>query len=146
MEQYKKVIDSGQRERFVTGSRRDSREGKGRYDLLPFYAIERLAQHYENGARKYGDRNWELGQPLTRYVDSCIRHLSKWMLGYREEDHLAAAGWNILSLIYTEDQISAGKLPYSLLDGLPKTVLNLWKKNKKNAKKDTNSRKKKGLK
>ena len=46
------VNDSGSRQKFETGSVRDSRSGKGRYDLLPPYALKRLAQHFENGANK----------------------------------------------------------------------------------------------
>jgi len=127
---FKKVKDSGKREKFETGSRRDMRKGKGRFDLVPSYPLQRLAQHYENGASKYGDRNWELGQPLARYVDSALRHINKWMLGYREEDHLSAAVWNIFSIMYTEQKITEGKLPPSLLEGLPSEVLQLWKTQK----------------
>ncbi|HUS51203.1 MAG TPA: dATP/dGTP diphosphohydrolase domain-containing protein, partial [Candidatus Paceibacterota bacterium] len=72
--EFKEVKDSGKRQDFDTGSRRDTRDGKGRYDLLPVRAIKRLAKHYENGAKKYGDRNWEKGQPLSRYLDSALRH------------------------------------------------------------------------
>lgn len=136
---YKKVMDSGKRETFDTGSRRDTREGKGRYDLLPFYALERLAAHYENGAIKYGDRNWELGQPIARYIDSCIRHLSKWMQGYNEEDHLAAAGWNIFAAIHNIEAIEKGELPETLLESLPGSVKKQWLKDKTGAKKKAKS-------
>jgi hypothetical protein len=53
------IQDSGQRQKFDTGSQRDIRDGKGRYDLLPCKAIRRLAQHFEGGAEKYDSRNWE---------------------------------------------------------------------------------------
>ena len=120
---FTSVVDSGKREAFKTGSVRDTRIGKGRYDLLPFSALDRLARHYENGAVKYGDRNWELGQPLGRYIDSAIRHISKWMRGMSDEDHLAAAAWNILGCIHTEEQIQSKKLGKELLQGLPKEVI-----------------------
>jgi hypothetical protein len=113
---WSEVKDSGIREEFSTGSRRDTQEGKGRYDLLPFYALDRLAKHYENGAVKYGDHNWRKGQSLMRYLSSTLRHLTKWTMGYREEDHLAAALWNIAAIIETEDQILKGKLPQELDD------------------------------
>lgn len=112
-----KLHDSGKREIFSTGSRRDTREGKGRFDLLPAYAISRLAKHYENGAAKYGDRNWELGQPLTRYIDSALRHIFKYMDGYRDEDHLIAAVWNLLGYVQTEERIKRGQLPGELAAG-----------------------------
>ena len=108
---YTSVKDSGARQDFETGSRRDTNEGKGRYDLLPPHAISRLAIHFQNGAVKYGDRNWEMGQPLSRYLDSAIRHLFKYLEGQRDEDHAIAAAWNILCMIETEYRIFNGILP-----------------------------------
>lgn len=118
MTQYDHVKDSGQRETFSTGSVRDTRQGKGRYDLIPPYPLHRLAVHYENGAQKYGDRNWERGQPVSRYLDSAIRHAFKYIGGSREEDHLAAVAWNALAAIYTIEKCSQGFLPAEL-DDLP---------------------------
>lgn len=109
--------DSGKREEFSTGSRRDCRTGKGRFDLLPWSAIERVAIHTENGARKYGDRNWEKGQPVARYFDSAMRHLVKFQLSEKSEDHLAAAVWNILAMMWTLDECSNGRLPAILGEG-----------------------------
>jgi len=113
---FTEVKDSGKRQVFKTGSMRDTPEGKGRFDLLPPYAILRLAQHFENGARKYGDRNWEKGQPLSRYLDSAIRHLFAYLGGSRVEDHLAAVAWNALAYIQTEYWILNGALPDDLDD------------------------------
>lgn len=108
--------DSGQREQFDTGSRRDTREGKGRYDLLPPHAIYRLARTFEKGAAKYGDRNWEKGQPLTRYLDSALRHTFMFLQGHRDEDHLAQAMWNLAACIETEHRVGIGLLPDDLND------------------------------
>ena len=77
MKKYSKVKDSGKRQEFKSGAVRDIQEGKGRYDLLPPIALERLARHYENGAKKYGESNWQKGMPLSRYLDSLIRHAYK---------------------------------------------------------------------
>ena len=116
MTEFNNVKDSGERQQFDTGSRRDTREGKGRFDLLPPYAIHRLAKHFENGAKKYGDRNWEKGQPLSRYLDSAIRHLFKYLGGDRSEDHLSACSWNCMAFIETEKRIKDGTLPKELDD------------------------------
>jgi hypothetical protein len=113
------TVDSGQREEFQTGSRRDSREGKGRYDLLPPEAVRRLAQLYERGAAKYGDRNWEKGQPVSRYLDSLLRHVYAYLEGESTEDHLAAAAWNAFSAMTTEERARAGTLPAELNDLRP---------------------------
>jgi len=108
------VKDSGYRQEFSTGARRDTQEGKGRFDLLPCHAITRLAEHFENGSKKYGDDNWRKGIPLNRYLDSAFRHLYKFMDGQRDEDHAIAAAWNILCLIETEYMIDNKELPEEL--------------------------------
>jgi len=113
---FDKVKDSGERRNFKTGSVRDIRTGKGRFDLISPIALRRLAQHLENGAVKYGDRNWELGQPLAGYLDSAIRHLIDFLEGKRDEDHLSAGAWNIFSAIHTEEMICRGVLPKELND------------------------------
>ena len=74
------IKDSGERTKFKTGAVRDMHEGKGRFDLLPMCVLMRLAKHYENGSKKYGDRNWEKGIPAHSYVDSAFRHLVKYMM------------------------------------------------------------------
>jgi len=96
--------DSGDRTEFESGAVRDMHEGKGRCDLLPACAILRLARHYENGAVKYSDRNWEKGMPTSVMLDSGIRHLLKYLDGMADEDHLAAAAWNILGAMYMEEK------------------------------------------
>lgn len=110
--------DSGQRREFPSGSRRDVREGKGRFDLLPFYGIKRLAGLYERGAVKYGDRNWEKGQPLSSYADSTLRHAFAASAGFTDEDHWAAVAWNALAVIDHQERIAQGHLPAEL-DDLP---------------------------
>jgi len=121
---FKGVKDSGKREEFETGSKRDTREGKGRFDLISPFVIARDARHLEHGAVKYGDRNWEKGQPLSRYYDSAMRHMNKYMMGMRDEDHLAAARWNLAALMHTEHMISLGLLPTDL-DDLPRWLMNV---------------------
>lgn len=113
---FNEVKDSGERQEFDTGSVRDSRKGKGRFDLLPPSAIKRVARHFEFGAVKYGDRNWEKGQPLTRYADSALRHLFAALDGAVDEDHLAAVAWNIMALMETMERITLGQLPMELDD------------------------------
>lgn len=94
--------DSGQRQQFETGAVRDTEENKGRYDLMATQGLMRLAIHYERGARKYADRNWEKGIPIKRCLNSAIRHLVKYMAGWNDEDHLAAAAWNIFAIMHFE--------------------------------------------
>lgn len=101
---------------FNTGSRRDSRQGKGRFDLIVPSALMALAHHLEEGAMKYGDRNWELGQPISVYLDSAFRHWVKFWAGHTDETHIHAALWNIMALIETQERIAKGELPEELDD------------------------------
>lgn len=98
------IKDSGERTVFPTGSVRDMHEGKGRFDLLPMCVLLRLARHYEAGSLKYGDRNWEKGIPCHSYADSAMRHIAKYMDGWKDEDHLIAAIWNLCGLAWTEEK------------------------------------------
>ena len=110
------IKDSGERQEFETGSVRDSADGKGCPSLISPIALQRLAVLLEGGAKKYEVRNWEKGQPLCRYIDSAVRHLFTFLEGHRDEDHLAAALWNVMALIHTEEMIKRWRLPQKLND------------------------------
>jgi hypothetical protein len=96
--------DSGNRREFETGAVRDIAEGKGRCDLLPACALIRLSKHFENGANKYAERNWEKGMPIHCFIDSAIRHTLKYLDGQTDEDHLVAATWNLICAMWTEEK------------------------------------------
>jgi len=98
------IQDSGERTQFESGAVRDMHEGKGRCDLLPMCVMLRLARHYEAGAKKYTDRNWEQGIPAHSFADSALRHMFKYMDGQTDEDHLIAAIWNLCGLAWTEEK------------------------------------------
>lgn len=104
--EVRKVLDSGKRRQFPSGAVRDVATGKGRFDLLPMTALEVVAKHFEAGAAKYGDNNWRKGVPMEVFFDSGLRHLVKAIRGDADEDHLAAAAWNILCAIETRDVLS----------------------------------------
>lgn len=110
---------SGKTQEFKTGAHRDKQVGKGRYDLIPASSLRRLAGIYERGAELYGERNWEKGMPLTRYLDSAIRHIFQCLEGNEEEDHAAAAVWNMFGFMHTKELIEKGGLPGNL-DNIPK--------------------------
>lgn len=66
-----------------------------------YTALLELSKHYEDGAVKYGDRNWEQGIPCHCYIDSAYRHLLKFCRGDEDEPHDRAFLWNICGLIWT---------------------------------------------
>lgn len=108
--------DSGKRQEFETGARRDTQEGKGRYDLISTVFLKRLAVVMEKGAVKYGDRNWEKGMPLSRYLNSAIRHLLQLFDGECDEDHAGQAAFNVMAFLHTLQLIQEGILDPSLDD------------------------------
>lgn len=57
--------------------------------------------HFEEGAKKYGEYNWQKGIPIQSYIDSAVRHYLKYLRGDDDENHLRAFVWNILCLIWT---------------------------------------------
>lgn len=103
-------------EKFQTGAVRDT-GGKGRFDLLPWSAIWRIAKHMEDavapdpetGVPHYAERNWECGLPMHSMIDSAFRHLAKYMMGMTDEDHLCAAATNLLMAMWTEDNVSGAQ-------------------------------------
>ena len=67
---------------------------------MPTLMLE-VAKHYEEGAKKYGEYNWQKGIPTHCYIDSAVRHYLKWLRGDTDEDHSRAFVWNIISCIWT---------------------------------------------
>jgi hypothetical protein len=99
------IRDSGNRTTFSTGAERDLQGGKGDMVSLPWEALLRLSRHYENGAKKYRRWNYRLGIPLSSFLDSACRHLAKYQCGCDDEDHLAAAAFNILGAMLMEEKM-----------------------------------------
>jgi len=98
------IVDSGERTEFSTGAVRDMSDGKGDMVSIPWEAILRLSRHYEAGAKKYNRFNFRKGILLSSYIDSACRHLAKYQCGCDDEDHLAAAAFNILGAMLVEEK------------------------------------------
>lgn len=65
-----------------------------------------LSKHFEEGAKKYGEGNWQKGLPESCYIDSAVRHYLKWLRGDKDESHDRAFVWNIVCLIWTHNNIT----------------------------------------
>ena len=61
------------------------------------------AIHFEEGAKKYGENNWQLGIPINCYLDSAIRHYLKYRRGDTDERHDRAFVFNIMCCIWEVD-------------------------------------------
>lgn len=60
-----------------------------------------ISKHFEEGAKKYGENNWQKGIPVHCYIDSAVRHYLKFLRGDKDEPHDRAFCWNILCAIWT---------------------------------------------
>ena len=108
--------DSGQRQEYASGMRRDLQDGKPNFALItplhvPFneQMLTRWAALMERGAKKYGNRNWEKAgsvEELERFKASAFRHFMQWLCGANDgEDHAAAVYFNIQCAEYVERKI-----------------------------------------
>jgi len=90
--------DSGARQEYESGMRRDTQEGKKRYDLIDREFLGRWADLMARGAEKYGENNYRLAttdEELRRFEASALRHMFQWLEGDTEEDHAAAVAFNL---------------------------------------------------
>lgn len=118
--------DSGERQEYLSGMRRDLQNGKPRFDLLltdglPYdeQFLTRFASLLERGASKYGERNWQLANShdeLARFRASGLRHMMQWATGERDEDHAAAVAFNLMAYEYVKWKLENGS------SGSPDTI------------------------
>lgn len=111
---------------YDTGAVRDT-GGKGRMDLLPWSALLRVSRHMENSLAEHEERNWERGLPMHCFLDSAFRHMAKYMDGWTDEDHLAAAATNLLMALWTEEHLPemqdiTSRVPRTLADAMRERV------------------------
>ena len=88
-----------------TGMKNDKLDDKTRWELMPLDCLEDIARVYTEGAKKYGDNNWQnLENGYERYKGALLRHL--YASTYEEFDpetkvrHEAAVAWNSIALLY----------------------------------------------
>ena len=79
-------------------------DGKPRWDLLPFDALDDVAAVLRYGAIKYTSRNWEKGMAWGRLLAATFRHLAHWARGQDHDEesglhHLAHAACCVLMLL-----------------------------------------------
>ena len=67
----------------------------GKYDMF----LE-VSKHFEEGALKYGENNWQKGIPINSYIDSAVRHYLKYKAGWDDEPHNRAFVWNVICCIW----------------------------------------------
>lgn len=97
------------------GGQRGTQEGKLRFDLLWTKSqgfgrqmLVRDAEWYAQGAKKYGERNWEdfcTQEALDRCEGSLLRHTFQLLHGDRSEDHAAAIRANVQFIEYIRERM-----------------------------------------
>lgn len=103
-----------------TGAIRESKEGKGRPDLLLAgfpRALTALSQHMDCELGR--ERNWEKGLPETGLISSQFRHLLGYVSGVSEDDpryNLVANLWNAAVLLEEYLMVQDGSMPSEVLD------------------------------
>lgn len=70
------------------------------FDSIPDMLLN-VSKHFEAGAKKYGEYNWQKGIPVHSYIDSAVRHYLKYRDGWEDEPHDRAFAWNIMCCIWT---------------------------------------------
>ena len=81
-------------------------QGKARYDLLPFKALEEIVLVLTFGANKYASNGWrQVPEWRRRYFAACLRHLVAWFFKGETRDpesglhHLAHAACCVLFML-----------------------------------------------
>jgi hypothetical protein len=88
------------------GNKLDSH--KVRIELLPPFALEKIAEVFTFGAKKYSEWNWAKGLKYSRIYGALLRHLFLWYKGENLDketgkSHLYHAGCCVMMLIETEE-------------------------------------------
>lgn len=98
------------------GKARRYNKGKLRYELIPQYALSKLAEVYTKGAEKYtlynedgtikedGANNWRSGLSWIDTISSVSRHIEAWKSGEDLDPdlgtfHLSNAAWGLFSIL-----------------------------------------------
>ena len=103
------IKDSGKRKDFKSGMRRDTDEGKPRYDLIYLPMMKRLAELHARGVIKYGEKNWENAnsiEELNRFKASAFRLFMSWIMEEDdEEDHASSCIFNINATEFVKNKL-----------------------------------------
>lgn len=77
-----------------------------------------VAKHFEEGAEKYGENNWQKGLPVKCYINSAVRHYLKWLRDDKDERHDRAFVWNLMCCIWEVDYSPRAKTPEPAMEDI----------------------------
>jgi len=70
---------------FTSGAASSGR--KPRYDLIPTWALQRIAARFQMGAEKYGENNWQKGASDKAFTLDRLNHAIDHLLLVRDQIH-----------------------------------------------------------
>ena len=73
-----------------------------RFDLIPAEALLEVAIVLGQGAKKYGENNWQ-GIPTNEHLNHAIQHLYAYLSGDRSDGHLSHAICRVLFAHYVDN-------------------------------------------
>jgi Domain of unknown function (DUF5664) len=90
----------------VTGGKKG--EKAQRYDLVPWDQMDKVAELYEAGMKKYAAHNWKKGYAWHLSFSSLVRHATQFWEGESIDQetgchHLASVVFHALALMYFEE-------------------------------------------
>lgn len=97
------LVDSGDRREFATGAVRDMAQGKGRCDLIPAGALQRM---FQNRHKEFQD-SW--CAKTKESAQLAYAYLLQYLDGDRDVDHLALSADLLMYIMEFEDGGNAGE-------------------------------------
>lgn len=98
--------NSGDNITYECWAKRENKQWKPRYDLIPLDCLKRLAELYARWAEVYWDRNWENWdlEYAEKSKSSAWRHFVQYMDWETDEDHMAAVCWNLFAIEHLKNK------------------------------------------
>ena len=100
---------------------RNDDSGKLRYDLVPVEAQREVVTVLTFGAKKYGDNNWKITEPKSRYMAATFRHIEAYRGGETQDQesgihHLAHAICSLVFMLQMDIEKQFNPDPHGLDD------------------------------
>lgn len=92
-----------------SGVKRAKKTYTDRYDLIPLWALKRIAELYGRGAVAHGENNWQKAhtqEDLDGFKRSAMHHMFQYLNGENpEEDHFAAIVFNLIGMEHVKEAL-----------------------------------------
>lgn len=93
---------------------------------LPWRGLTRVARVSRRGAAKHGVWNWKKGRAQAIWINRAFAHLARWMMGWKDEDHLSCAVFNLLIALEQEATMPGRNMKLHEDHVRPAPVSDVW--------------------